>query len=83
MLSTSFKTEYRGPGAAALLALLKQAENNFNSSNPARFYARFLSFIQASGTGKTKTVIQVSPNLLLQPSLELISNTFGSSQRRP
>ena len=62
MLSTSFATEYRGPGAAALLARLKQEEKNFSSNHPRPYYARFFCFIQASGTGKTRTIMQVSPS---------------------
>jgi len=68
MLSASFKTGYRGPGVAALLQHLIKSEKNFVSNTPRRYYARFFSFIQASGTGKTKTIMQVSHPVSLTAS---------------
>lgn len=72
ILSTAFKTAFRGHGATALLEHLTEAERKFITSDPGLYYGRFFSFTQASGTGKTRTMMEVSSMAFRTASVCLI-----------
>ena len=64
----AFQTPFVGRSVDALYELLFLYEKSFRAGNADRnlktYYARYFPIIQSSGTGKTKTVLEVE---LLEP----------------
>ncbi|KAI9464839.1 hypothetical protein HD554DRAFT_2174896 [Boletus coccyginus] len=59
-LSGSFGAEYRGAAADGFYEYLTHNEKLFKTVNNPRFYAKFCSIVQSSGTGKSRMLTQLS-----------------------
>ena len=60
ILSISFKGEYRGAAVDGLHEYLTHNEKSFREG---RYYAKFCSIVQSSGTGKSRMLTEVVPYL--------------------
>ena len=58
-LKRSFACDYRGPGADGLKETLTVYNKKFHEKGGMTYYAKFISLVQSSGTGKTRTIIEV------------------------
>jgi len=58
-LSNSFKIAYVGAASKALNQLIESNEFLFHNHVKGAFYAKLLSIVQSSGTGKTRAGTQV------------------------
>ncbi|KAI9462598.1 hypothetical protein HD554DRAFT_2330393 [Boletus coccyginus] len=59
-LSGSFGAEYRGAAADGFYEYLTHNEKLFKTVNNPRFYAKFCSIVQSSGTGKSRMLTELS-----------------------
>ncbi|KAI9464849.1 hypothetical protein HD554DRAFT_2315779 [Boletus coccyginus] len=59
-LSGSFGAKYRGAAADGFYEYLTHNEKLFKTVNNPRFYAKFCSIVQSSGTGKSRMLTELS-----------------------
>ncbi|THU94224.1 hypothetical protein K435DRAFT_860761 [Dendrothele bispora CBS 962.96] len=61
ILSNSMAAPFRGKSAQALFNYIKKCQSKFTHTGPSRtnYYAKFISVCNSSGTGKTKTILEL------------------------
>jgi len=59
-LSGSFGAKYRGAAVGGFYEYLTRNEKLFKTANNPKYYARFCSIAQSSGTGKSRMLTEVN-----------------------
>ena len=62
MLQEAFTQKYRGKAIDGFAEYLEKNNRLFSDDSlPKRYYAKFCSIVQSSGTGKSRLMIEVIP----------------------
>ncbi|KAF9239629.1 hypothetical protein BU15DRAFT_74483 [Melanogaster broomeanus] len=81
-LARSFNTTYRG---SALTAFVEYLENNQRKFEQRKYYGKFCSIVQSSGTGKTRLMLELvkKDTLVLYMNLRPEQDRTGFPDRDP
>ncbi|KAG9076454.1 hypothetical protein FRC06_009499 [Ceratobasidium sp. 370] len=73
-----FKSQYNGPAAAELHQHLGELHSEF-VSHEGRYYAKYCSIVQSSGTGKSRTLIELKNQGVIVVYINLCSKDEGGN----
>ncbi|QRV97671.1 hypothetical protein RhiJN_25690 [Ceratobasidium sp. AG-Ba] len=78
----SFRQPYVGPAADMLFEYLWELNFDF-IANPARYYAKLCSIVQSSGTGKSRTILQLKEKNVIVVYINIRHSNEISSESYP
>ncbi|KAF9239620.1 hypothetical protein BU15DRAFT_74474 [Melanogaster broomeanus] len=84
-LARSYNTKYRGGALDAFVEYLENNQRKFEQTEQRKYYGKFCSIVQSSGTGKTRLMLELSKKdvLVLYMNLRPVEDNTGFPDRDP